>query len=172
MTHPNEYSFAWLLLAICILTNLNICNAETFQGPRNDSTTRPRMSLNSAWRFACFTSTPDSLSYDKLNAYILPTANDFLSGNKYQRPTQAAPESDIEYVQPNFDNKAWDQVDLPHDWAITETFDAPGVGGGLGGLPNNGVGWYQRTLSFHASVITLSPSTPTGRVQYPSAKHS
>jgi beta-galactosidase len=114
---------------------------------------RERTTLNAGWRFARFTSNPDSLSYDTLKPWILPSANNFLSGSKYERPSGAAPGANLSYVQSNFDDDGWEGLNLPHDWAITGTFDAPGVGGIQGRLPINGVGWYRRTVSFDAKLI-------------------
>jgi beta-galactosidase len=59
---------------------------------------------------------------------------------------------------PIFNDEAWEQVSLPHDWAIKGTFDAPGVGGGLGRLPINGVGWYRRTLAIDEKVLASGRS--------------
>ncbi|KAF2027626.1 glycoside hydrolase [Setomelanomma holmii] len=109
---------------------------------RATNTGRERASINDGWRFARFTSNPDWLSYDLLKTWILPTANEFLDVPKYERPSQTAPGANVSYVQAGFDDATWEKVTLPHDWAITGTFDAPGVDGGLGRLPINGVGWY------------------------------
>jgi beta-galactosidase len=61
-------------------------------------------------------------------------------------------------VQSDFNDEAWEAVTLPHDWAISGTFDAPGVEGGLGRLPINGVGWYRRTLSIDSDLIQSGKS--------------
>jgi beta-galactosidase len=114
---------------------------------------RQRASLNAGWRFARFTSNPDALSYDTLKPWILPMANEFLKEKKYERPSQKAPGANVTYVQSGFDDEKWEALDLPHDWAISGTFDAPGVDGGLGRLPINGIGWYRRSLSLDSSLI-------------------
>ncbi|KAF2796519.1 glycoside hydrolase family 2 protein [Melanomma pulvis-pyrius CBS 109.77] len=119
---------------------------------------RERTTLNAGWRFARFTSNPDSLSYDTLKPWILPLANDFLAGTKHERPSGTAPGAKVSYVQAGFDDSKWEQLDLPHDWAIKGTFNAPGVGGGLGRLPINGVGWYRRTVSLDADVVASGKS--------------
>ncbi|PVI05766.1 glycoside hydrolase family 2 protein [Periconia macrospinosa] len=120
---------------------------------------RERTSLNEGWRFSRFTSNPDSLSYDTLKEWMLPAANGFLSGDKkYERPSGTAPGSDVEFTQADFDDGAWQELDLPHDWAIAGPFDAPGVGGGPGRLPINGIGWYRRNLTIDADVVSSGKS--------------
>lgn len=153
---PTSYQ----LVAVFILTALcfNAAAAYDIGNRRDVITTRERTSLNAGWRFARFTSNPDSLSYDILKPWILPCANAFLSTNKYERPSGPAPGANISYVGPDFDDVSWEQLNLPHDWAITGTFDAPGVDGGLGRLPINGIGWYRRKLSIDASTITTGKS--------------
>ncbi|KAF2852734.1 glycoside hydrolase family 2 protein [Plenodomus tracheiphilus IPT5] len=126
--------------------------------PRAVTTGRSRMSLNKDWRFARFTSNPDALSYDILKPWILPAANDFLSEPMHERPAKPAPGANVSYVQSDFDDEAWEQISLPHDWAITGTFDAPAVDGGLGRLPINGVGWYRRSLTIDETVLTSGKS--------------
>ncbi|KAL2178458.1 glycoside hydrolase family 2 protein [Thermothelomyces heterothallicus CBS 202.75] len=112
-----------------------------------DDKGRQRISLNEGWKFSRFTSNPDSLSYDSLKSWILPSANNFIKGDKHQPPSGTPPGSDVQYVQADFDDGDWESVDLPHDWAIKGPFNAPGVSGGMGRLPSNGVGWYRRTLT-------------------------
>ncbi|KAH8899177.1 glycoside hydrolase [Thozetella sp. PMI_491] len=109
---------------------------------------RERISLNAGWRFSRFTSNPDSLTYGtNLKSWVLPSANDFLTGSKRARPSGTPPGTNIQYVQASFDDSSWEHVDLPHDWAIKGPFGAPGIGGGMGRLPSNGVGWYRRRLT-------------------------
>ena len=111
---------------------------------------RERISINAGWRFARFTANPDSLSYETLKQFILPAANDFIAGNKRQRPSGAAPGANVTYAGGSFDDSTWTQLSLPHDWAIKGPFNAPGVSGGMGRLPSNGVGWYRKNLTFTA----------------------
>jgi beta-galactosidase len=115
-----------------------------------ESTGRERASLNEGWKFSRFTSNPDSLSYNGLKPWILPSANDFVKGPKRQPPSSTAPGKDIKFVQASFDDSSWEAVDLPHGWAIKGPFNAPGISGGMGRLPSNGVGWYRRTVAMAA----------------------
>ncbi|HSC37918.1 MAG TPA: hypothetical protein VLD19_08615, partial [Chitinophagaceae bacterium] len=78
-----------------------------------------------------------------LKNWILPTANDFIAdpAKRHQRPG-GNPGSDFPFVQNNFDDKAWELINLPHDWAIKGPFYTGAsaiVGGGMGRLPSQGV---------------------------------
>ncbi|KAK1832564.1 glycoside hydrolase superfamily [Podospora conica] len=115
---------------------------------------RVRSSLNDGWRFARFTSNPDSLSYSVLQPWMMPLANDFIvTGSKHPAPSGTPPGANIPYVQAPFNDNSWQQVDLPHDWAIAGPFGAPGISGGMGRLPTNGVGWYRNTLTATADDV-------------------
>lgn len=76
------------------------------------------------------------------------------------RFTQA---DDSAHIHPGFDDSAWENVDVPHDWAITGPFDrshdlqtvavtqdgekqASLKTGRTGGLPYMGTGWYRTTF--------------------------
>ena len=60
---------------------------------------------------------------DVLKAWILPTVNPFIKnhGDRHVRP-QSNPGSDFPFVQADFDDRNWETVDLPHDWAIKGPF--------------------------------------------------
>ena len=90
-----------------------------------------------------------------LKPWILPTANSFIANpnNRHVRPA-GNPGGDFPFVQPDFDDRDWESVTLPHDWAIAGPFftgDEPEVGGGMGRLPSPGVAWYRRTIDLPAS---------------------
>lgn len=90
-----------------------------------------------------------------LKDWILPSGNDFVknSAKKRLRPN-GNPGADFAFVQTGFDDKNWESVDLPHDWAIKGPFyagDPVPVGGGMGRLPVQGVAWYRRTLKLSAA---------------------
>ncbi|KAI4656675.1 uncharacterized protein J4E78_006566 [Alternaria triticimaculans] len=152
----NSYSI--LLLGFLFSICFDSAAAHVVSKPRSTTSGRQRTSLNADWRFERFTSDPDGLSYEGLKPWMLPCANDFITGAKYERPSGAAPGANVSYVQSSFDDAAWEAVSLPHDWAISGTFDAPGVEGGQGRLPINGIGWYRRTLSMDAEVLQSGKS--------------
>lgn len=102
------------------------------------------------------TDTSKGSSSDKgLKQWILPTANDFIAdpSKHYQRPS-GHPGSDFSFVQTNFSDNNWQQVNLPHDWAVQGPFyegQRAEVGGGMGRLPSPGVAWYRRKLNIPAT---------------------
>ena len=148
-----------VVLGLLVAVGLDGASAHVIRQAHNTTATgRERTSLNAGWRFQRFTSNPDGLSYETLRPWMLPAANDFLLEPKYERPSTPAPGSNVSYVQANFDDAAWQAVTLPHDWAITGTFDAPGVEGPLGKLPINGVGWYRKTMSLDAATVESGKS--------------
>ena len=85
-----------------------------------------------------------------LKQWILPTGNDFLkdASKKFIRP-EGDPDAAVPCAQGDFDDSAWQRVNLPHDWAITGPFITTG-GGGMGRLPSYGVGWYRKQLQIPA----------------------
>ena len=95
-----------------------------------------------------------------LKPWILPTGNEFLkdTANKYTRP-EGDPGADFSFVQNDFDDSSWQQLDLPHDWAINGPFyqgwGTP-VGGGMGRLPSPGVAWYRKKFTVEKSDIKKS----------------
>ncbi|KAF9701394.1 hypothetical protein EKO04_000005 [Ascochyta lentis] len=148
-----------ILLGLLMLPNIKPSGAVATKKPRADTPVRERISLNADWRFQRFVENPDGLSYDALKPWILPVANDFLSGSKYERPSEPGPGSNVTYVQPTFDDGAWEAVNLPHDWAAGGDFDfSPEVEGGTGRLPINGIGWYRRSLHLDASTVETGKS--------------
>ncbi|WP_236694452.1 beta-galactosidase GalB [Sphingomonas sp. Leaf343] len=87
-----------------------------------------------------------------LKRWILPSANALIAdpARRHVRPA-GDPGGDVAYVQPGFDDSAWQRVTLPHDWAIAGPFLKTGPYGGMGRLRSWGIGWYRRTLDVPAS---------------------
>ena len=85
-----------------------------------------------------------------IKQWILPSGNDFINdpSRKFVRP-KGNPGDGVAYVQPDFDDSSWEQINLPHDWAITGPFTHFG-GGGMGRLPTAGIGWYRKKLEISA----------------------
>lgn len=86
-----------------------------------------------------------------IKAWILPTGNAFIKdpAHRHARPP-GDPGAGVAYVQANFDDGSWQQVDLPHDWAIAGPFTTAG-GGGMGRLPTAGIGWYRKKFTVPAA---------------------
>ncbi len=90
-----------------------------------------------------------------LKNWILPTANNFIKdpAKKHTRP-EGNPGSNFPFVQSDFDDSSWEKLNLPHDWAIKGPFyegERAEVGGGMGRLPVQGVGWYRKKLDIPKS---------------------
>lgn len=121
---------------------------------RQDGTSGPgreRVSINDGWRFNRFEENPDGLSYEGLKEWILPAANKFLNNpeDHAERPEGSGP-SNITYAQAGFNDGEWEEIHLPHDWAIKGPFyegEDSLVSGGMGRLPSHGIGWYRRTVA-------------------------
>ena len=92
----------------------------------------------------------------------MPTANDFIKDpSKHHKRPGGNPGNDFSFVQNNFNDNEWEQVNLPHDWAINGPFyegNLPEVGGGMGRLPIQGVAWYRRKINI--------PSADNGKSIY------
>lgn len=52
-----------------------------------------------------------------------------------------------EAATPDFDDKAWRKLDLPHDWSIEGTVDAQAPSGNDGGYFPTGIGWYRKSFT-------------------------
>lgn len=141
-----------------------------------------RIKLTDGWRFMRYSGESDKLIYDVrpkieevndskvadskpteavktesqnevLKRWILPSGNDFIkdSAKKHIRPA-GNPGSDFPFVKADFKENNWEEVSIPHDWAIKQAFYAgnkPEVGGGMGRLPSHGVAWYRRKLKIN-----------------------
>ncbi len=84
-------------------------------------------------------------------AFILPTGNSLISNPAKRFPKPAGNYgADIPYVSPTFNDTAWRQLDLPHDFGIEGPFLAQGDGS-TGKLPFYGVAWYRKKLSIPAT---------------------
>ncbi|HWU14312.1 MAG TPA: beta-galactosidase GalB [Caulobacter sp.] len=86
-----------------------------------------------------------------LKPWILPTGDAFLNdpAKRHVRPA-GNPGGEVSYVQAKFDDRGWETVDLPHDWAIKGPFLATGPYGGMGRLPSWSVAWYRKSLDIPA----------------------
>ena len=57
-----------------------------------------------------------------------------------------------EAINSDFDDSSWENVDLPHDWAIYGPFGDPTEAGNTGKLPWKGEGWYRKTFELPAEA--------------------
>ena len=104
-------------------------------------------SSNAATNLPAVTNAPVTV----IKQWILPTGNGFIKDRSRKFIHSEGNLGDgVAYVQPDFDDGAWQQINLPHDWAITGPFTRFG-GGGMGRLPSAGVGWYRKKIVLPAA---------------------
>jgi beta-galactosidase len=92
------------------------------------------------------------LTQTEMQPWMLPTGNAFIKDptRRFTRPNSNWG-GDLAYVRADYDDRAWNRVNLPHDWAISGPFIANGPLGAMGRLPSSGVGWYRRKLNIPAA---------------------
>ena len=87
-----------------------------------------------------------------LKPWILPSGNAFIKDPARRHPRPALdPAIDAPFARLGFDDSAWTQVRLPHDWAIAGPFLETGPYGGMGRLKTWGPAWYRKTLDLGAA---------------------
>jgi beta-galactosidase len=149
-----------LLLAICLaFLPFAACSGTSSNEGLTGKSSSPRMrlSINDDWRFIKGDppNTGNSLAYDHVKSWILPTGNDFLIDPtiRLNRP-DGNPGNDVPYVSASYDDNSWRTVNLPHDYAIEDPFTTE-VSGSTGRLPSSGIVWYRKNL--------IIPSSDTGK---------
>ncbi|HYP98872.1 MAG TPA: beta-galactosidase GalB [Polyangiaceae bacterium] len=118
----------------------------------SDPSPRTRRSLADSWRFKKGDPTgATGLGYSTAKPWVLPTGNAFLkdSANYAKRPSGNLGDG-VSYITANFDDSAWQSVNLPHDYAIEGPF-TNSISASMGRLPATGVAWYRKTISVPAS---------------------
>ncbi|KAK0614757.1 glycoside hydrolase superfamily [Immersiella caudata] len=148
--HSLKNACDFALLALCILAGNDLAFAE--DAPAVGA--RDRVSLNAGWRFQRWTDKPDSVSYSTMKPWIMPSANDFIKNTAKRARRPSSEPANVTFAQPDFDDKAWELVDVPHDWAVKRPFYAGAnavIGGDMGRLPIHGVGWYRRAIQLDAT---------------------
>ncbi len=85
-----------------------------------------------------------------LKPWILPTGNEFIKDiTKYYKRPSGNPGGNFPFVLKDYDDSMWEEVNLPHDWAIKGPFfegKNSEVGGSMGRLPSHGVAWYRKKI--------------------------
>jgi hypothetical protein len=56
---------------------------------------------------------------------------------------------------PDFDDRQWRMIDLPHDWSIEGTVDEKAPAGGAGGYLPTGTGWYRKHFKATRSDLKM-----------------
>ncbi|MDB5327380.1 MAG: beta-galactosidase [Phycisphaerales bacterium] len=151
--------FAYLLTAFLLALTLAEAappSSETNNAaPLGDSSSpRDRILFTADWRFIKGdpADAGNTLAYDQLKPWILPSANGFISKPPAIHPVGPAPGDTLSYAQPAaaYDDSMWRAVDLPHDWGVEGDFDQA-LPGDTGKLPWFGVAWYRKTFDLPAS---------------------
>ena len=57
--------------------------------------------------------------------------------------------------EPDFDDRSWRLLDLPHDWSIEGAFDQNAPAGGSGGYLPAGVGWYRKHFTVKKNDLNM-----------------
>jgi beta-galactosidase len=116
---------------------------------------RDRVSFNDGWLFAKDdpAGAGETLSYGKLKSWLLSSAAPFTKNNpelaRAVRP-QGNVGEEVAYTRPGFDDRAWRQVTLPHDWAIEGRFQ-PEYSGWCGKRKWWGAVWYRKHFTLPAT---------------------
>ncbi|MBD3588420.1 glycoside hydrolase family 2 TIM barrel-domain containing protein [Bacteroides sp. GM023] len=50
-------------------------------------------------------------------------------------------------LSPEYDDREWRTLDLPHDWAFENGYSADGIQKEKGGYASGGIGWYRKTIN-------------------------
>jgi len=112
---------------------------------------RLRASFNDGWRFTKGDpgGAPD-LSYAATKQWVLPTSNPFRQdpADQVQPPSENLADG-LSYLGTEFDDASWQEVRLPHDYAITGPF-TNSVSSSMGRLPSPGIAWYRKTFTVPA----------------------
>ncbi len=55
--------------------------------------------------------------------------------------------------QVDFNDKSWEKLDLPHDWAFVNGYSEDGAQGDRGGYASGGIGWYRKHFKMTAAQL-------------------
>lgn len=134
-------TIAMIVLALCVSCWLPQYAAA--QTPRESSgSVRERLLMDAGWRFAL------GHARDPQKDFGYSTADFFFAKAGYGDGP----------ASPNFDDRAWRMVNLPHDWAVELPFD-PNTNGNHGSkaigknFPQNDVGWYRKAFTIPESDL-------------------
>jgi len=115
---------------------------------------RERIPFNADWRFVRHdpAGVDGRLEYLAIRDWVMATGTDLIAAGqpRPERPTGVEPGAGVAYVQPDFDDRGWRRLDLPHDWAIEGPFSQERWGE-TGKLPYQGAGWYRKRFALPAA---------------------
>ena len=131
---------------------------------------RGRLLLDAGWRFQLgdpadvttnVTCYPEISDLAKLDADEVGSATN-TSSETYMETIRIDPIAthageNVSFVQTNYDDSGWRQLDLPHDWAVELPFNSSADGGhgfkpvGNSSFGANNFGWYRHTFTLPAN---------------------
>src|SRR5215469_8604057 len=137
---------------------------------------RERILIDSGWKFHLGDPT-DITNASETNVTYYPEISDLeklqlrdVSGPTSEtnlmtlRPSLTGLGENVSFVQPNYDDRAWQPINLPHDWVVDLPFSSGGDKGhgykaGIDGVTSsNTVAWYRRTFALPASYANQTVS--------------
>jgi beta-galactosidase len=121
---------------------------------------RDRLLLDHNWRFT-LDDPPDAASqfdfqevHDLTKAQVNASEEEAGLAATRVDPVAANLGHTVTYVQSDFNDSSWRQLDLPHDWAVELPFDAKADNGHgskkIGPTLGNTIGWYRRRFDLPA----------------------
>ena len=121
-----------VILNLIFFVQISICQNKDFP----ISKVRDHISFDQDWKFALGNSIDPLKDFNAMTSYF-----SFFAKTGYGDGP----------ADPNFDNRAWRMLDLPHDWAVELPFDAKGGHShgyrALGrNFPENSIGWYRKNF--------------------------
>ncbi len=119
-----------------------------------DHSPRERILFNQDWTFTKGDpeGAAESLNYEKLKPWLLPTAKAFVTTPPAASPPGPGPGESLDFAQPSFDDSTWRKLSLPHDWGVEGAFDQS-LPGETAKLPWFGVGWYRKDFTVDAADL-------------------
>jgi beta-galactosidase len=146
MPHPSIRVSLAVLAALVLVPAKQFAAAET-------PVARGRVSFNSGWRFikGDHPAVGESLIYERVKDWILPTGDDLLNYTAARRVRPAgSPGGNVAYARADFNDSAWRALNLPHDWGIEGPFQQE-LSGDTGKLPWFGTAWYRKKFALPAA---------------------
>ncbi|MFT3746558.1 MAG: beta-galactosidase GalB [Pyrinomonadaceae bacterium] len=111
-----------------------------------------RSNFNENWRFQKNdpAGSESVLAWDKVKDWVVATGNEYVvDGAKPTRPSGNLGDA-VAYTTTNFNDAAWRNVNLPHDWGIEGDFQQA-LQGETGKRPWAGIGWYRKHFNVPAT---------------------
>ena len=125
---------------------------------------RDRVLMDSGWRFQLGDPadvTTNVTVYPEISNLAKLQSSDINAEIQLEatRPDPVATHAgeNVSFVQTNYDDSSWRQLDLPHDWAVELPFDSTSDGShgfkpvGYSSSTTYNIGWYRRTFTLPAN---------------------